>query len=132
MKLSNLVAGVLSVGLLAGAAYALDKSGEKGIVGAREAICANAALSVDQQTDCKAQMKAATSETEKQQISTRFHSKAEMREFRESIGVTNSGGVSGAATTPSLSGTDKAATGSMNKPNATTQPAAPSAPAVKK
>ena len=132
MQVSKIIAGALSVGLIAGAAYALDKGGEKGITTAREAICANASLGVADQSECKTQMQAATTETEKQQIATRYRSKAEMREFRESIGATSSSGVSGAATAPSLSGTDKAATGSMNKPNATTKPEAPSAPAVKR
>ncbi len=122
MQVSKIIAGALSIGLIAGAAYALDKSSEKGMVNAREAICGSTSLGVIDQSECKTQMQAASTETEKQQIATRYRSKADMRAFRESIGVSNSGGVSGTTATPR----------SLNAPNATTQPAAPSAPAVKK
>jgi hypothetical protein len=100
MKTSNLIGAVIAVAIVGGGALAVAKSSENQMVSAREAVCGNSQLKADEQADCKAQMKDAKSEVVKQQIATRFQSKADIRAATDYGSTAKSSGGGSSASAP--------------------------------
>ncbi len=79
MRTSQIIAAVISLGVVGGGALAVARGSESSLVSARQAVCASRQLSPMEQDSCKSQMEMATSEIGKQQIATRFQSKIDIR-----------------------------------------------------
>jgi hypothetical protein len=78
MKSSKLVAGVLSIAIVGGAAYGLARS-DSSLAASPEMVCSSDLLTFKQQNDCKQQLKAASSTTAQKQIAADFQAKIDAR-----------------------------------------------------